>query len=311
MEIGIDESINYLAGALPPIGAALNKLLGSDLDALSDGLQSVFEGLFDLITGGLMRAFQQPVRYLQAAIEEIFQMRDLKKSLDAGKTLDRDNLAGMTPDALDRRIHQLEGLMRKGGGTVQQQQFIQDQYQRATRFKEDPSQFVHGWESVQDIMDRNAKEQVRFGIGAGKTADEWEAGGKAQMALVGPQMAKAVEGISDTVKTLFSNLKRADVVDDTGARDKLAGLLRQLSNLGAAGVETSGPNGPLSAGGGAMKMDGDRLAKIGGFIGGGGGPALDFHRRTAVATEKTSAGVQSLLQRWTGGDKSSMTAVWA
>ena len=36
----------------------------------------------------------------------------------------------------------------------------------------------------------------------------------------------------------------------------------------------------------AASIEGDRLAKIGLFVGGAGGPALDYARRTAIGVEK-------------------------
>ena len=56
--------------------------------------------------------------------------------------------------------------------------------------------------------------------------------------------------------------------------------------------------------------EGDRLAKIGGSIG-GGGPALDFHRRTAAATEATAKGVQALVTGHLQTGRPSAPAVWA
>jgi hypothetical protein len=53
----------------------------------------------------------------------------------------------------------------------------------------------------------------------------------------------------------------------------------------------------------------DRLAAIGGFIGGSGGPALDAARRTATATENTAKAIATLASKITNTTGS--PAVWA
>jgi hypothetical protein len=59
------------------------------------------------------------------------------------------------------------------------------------------------------------------------------------------------------------------------------------------------------------RREGDRLARVGGFIGGGGGPALDYHRRTAAATEKAALNLQTLVQRWAGPNAAPAPARWS
>jgi hypothetical protein len=92
------------------------------------------------------------------------------------------------------------------------------------------------------------------------------------------------------------------------------GRLRAIAQRLATGTAALQPETRAIRGrsaGAPREGGGDRLARVGGFIGGGGGPALDYHRRTAAATERTAAALQSLAQRWTGADKGPMTAVWA
>jgi hypothetical protein len=61
----------------------------------------------------------------------------------------------------------------------------------------------------------------------------------------------------------------------------------------------------------SRRGEGDRLARVGGFIGGGGGPALDYHRRTAAATEKAALTLQTLVQHWAGPNAAPAPALWS
>lgn len=60
-----------------------------------------------------------------------------------------------------------------------------------------------------------------------------------------------------------------------------------------AAIATSPMSASLPKGLGDLAAD--RLTKIGGFIGGSGGPALDYARRTAISAEKTVTGIYSLM----------------
>jgi hypothetical protein len=61
----------------------------------------------------------------------------------------------------------------------------------------------------------------------------------------------------------------------------------------------------------SRRGEGDRLARVGGFIGGGGGPALDYQRRTMAATEKSALTLQTLVQRWAGPNAAPGPALWS
>ena len=96
----------------------------------------------------------------------------------------------------------------------------------------------------------------------------------------------------------------------TDAGGRLAALLAQLQAASGRSRTTTSNAGAQMGAVASRVGEGDRLARIGGFIGGGGGPALDFYRRTAAATEKTASGIQTLLQRLPGAEKT-FTALWA
>lgn len=96
-----------------------------------------------------------------------------------------------------------------------------------------------------------------------------------------------------------------------GAGARLAALVGQLHAIAARSrTATTAPGARIDAGAGRLG-EGDRLARVGGFIGGGGGPALDYHRRTAAATEKAAQTLQTLAQRWASPDSAQPASIWS
>jgi hypothetical protein len=58
-------------------------------------------------------------------------------------------------------------------------------------------------------------------------------------------------------------------------------------------------------------INADRLAKLGGFIGGAGGPALDYARRTATATERMVSDLRQLPAQIARSLPTTGGAAWA
>lgn len=58
-------------------------------------------------------------------------------------------------------------------------------------------------------------------------------------------------------------------------------------------------------------MEGDRLAKIGGFIGGGGGPALDHARKTSANTATTNVLMRTLIDMQPRRPTENLGSTWA
>ncbi|WP_043586356.1 hypothetical protein [Geminisphaera colitermitum] len=104
------------------------------------------------------------------------------------------------------------------------------------------------------------------------------------------------------------------VFDTEGLSTELAALVQAAKEAAIAAREAGG-NAPADKNTGAGNKGGattteqsiapvlsDRLSKIGLFVGGAGGPAVDYQRRTASATEKTFSAVEKLVQKLpTGG----------
>jgi hypothetical protein len=152
---------------------------------------------------------------------------------------------------------------------------------------------------------------ARLAQSSGQSGDLDKAS-RSELALAGSDLAPMAERVMADLKTELTKISKAvkdglggDPLFNVGA--ELKHLEDLAAQLAAIGDPTKLPGAPGAAGspfsglGGATKMDnGDRLARIGGFIGGGGGPALDLNRRTAVATEKGAVYLATLVQRWAG-----------
>ena len=93
-------------------------------------------------------------------------------------------------------------------------------------------------------------------------------------------------------------LNGSPLFDKTGTSKQLSDLLAKLNKSGDAVA-----NAPAGKAGGVgpanyavEKVDADRLARIGGTIGGhGSSPALNYHMRTAAATERMAKGIDALV----------------
>ena len=158
-------------------------------------------------------------------------------------------------------------------------------------------------------------KMIPVNIAAGSRRQREGAAGQEPRTAAGADFARGLRGAMEQMKAGLGGSSRAAggerrAMGSGSAGARLAAVLGQLRAAAHRGGSSSVNAGAALGAGGDRGRDGDRLAKIGGFIGGGGGPALDFHRRTAAATEKTAAGIQSLLQRLPAVEKP-LTALWA
>ena len=313
LQLGIAKAINFLAGAMGPVGHALAALFGGQIDALAKSFEPLIDGVSGLMEAGLLKAFTGPVKYLQAAMEGIMETHRLQADVAAGKIQDTGHLMDKTPVELSKHLMQLQRLVAQPGHTDAQQEFYQRQLDQAKLFQSDPSRFVRPWRSVQEIMDEHANEQPRFGLGGmGQTAGEMTGEARGNLQKASAALTKSTTDIAATLAKAFRDIRPGNVVDEKALGGELASLMRQLQGAGDAIPATVAKSGrSLNFAASGKAAEGDRLARIGGFIGGGGGPALEFHRRTAAATEKTAAGIQALLTRLPAINLDSKTAVWA
>jgi hypothetical protein len=96
-----------------------------------------------------------------------------------------------------------------------------------------------------------------------------------------------------------------------GAVESRADELRAASAAPAAGTGSNSPASATSGRSGAGGPDVDQWAKVGLFVGGSGGPAVDYNRRTARATELTAVAVNRMVEVVGKLAGSQGAAVWA
>jgi len=89
--------------------------------------------------------------------------------------------------------------------------------------------------------------------------------------------------------------------------DQVEAKRTALEKSMAGGVGGTASVAPIGNKGIEMAVSSDKLARIGGFVGMGGGPALDAARRTADSTSRTADGVQTLISTI---DRLNMQPVW-
>ncbi|WP_043585372.1 hypothetical protein [Geminisphaera colitermitum] len=112
----------------------------------------------------------------------------------------------------------------------------------------------------------------------------------------------------------FKNEKVFDLGEDMKTLGDLWNRAREAA-IGKADTPTTEKKeegkttGPAEISRGLAAIVSDRLAKIGGFVGGSGGPSVDYARRTATAAEKMREGIERIASRLT--PNTGATAVYA
>ena len=142
-----------------------------------------------------------------------------------------------------------------------------------------------GKKSYEDFVGERRGETSGLAGGLKATADILEKSGGSIAAMVGAALQKSA-GMTGPF-------------DTSGPAGKLATIIASLlpkpsSDTSEAPGEPGAPAGPGAGVGGAKAESGDRLAKIGLFIG-GGGPANEHARKTADNTSKMTALMQQFL----------------
>jgi hypothetical protein len=133
---------------------------------------------------------------------------------------------------------------------------------------------------------------TQFGFGNGSmTADQIAAAARQQAADGQAKIKKPLDEFIAGLVKLVGDAKAEDVTGAGGLKDQLKTLILSLQpalppTVDSDGVNTGGKPGAFVGAGKARSIDGDAYAKIGLFVGGAGGPAVDFARRTAIGVEK-------------------------
>lgn len=136
---------------------------------------------------------------------------------------------------------------------------------------------------------------------------ELATGGMVMLRDSSVEAAKKLAGMDLTVKP-------ANFFNTAALEQSLAASLAAAGKNAAAVAEVEDKQAPAAIApgasmlGGLSEIAGDRLARIGGFIGASGGPAVDYQRRTATATEKTFGAIKELINKMPIDDRPSVAA---
>lgn len=129
--------------------------------------------------------------------------------------------------------------------------------------------------------------------------------GKAGLESSAARMKEGAADIKAAFKTGLDLTEKLKQVWGEGEQAAAASL-EAAQNL-ADGLNATGDDATRRAAAARLDNTGDRLERIGGFIGGAGGPERDYARRTADNTGKLVDGIRRLADRLTGATP---TAVW-
>jgi len=299
------KGLNFLMKGFRATVAVFSEALGQGMAALLQpsfwsSLWHLFSALTNAIGGMLLNAFREPIALLQAGVEAAMahlpkalggydekaqakdEMHDLiwktipqmarsRAAAEAkGDTVGRDRMQGK----IDGANQQLaDALKRSRGMTLEER--------KDSILARGPS--VAGL-SQQDFMAAANDEFGRFGASikttmSSGTLSAEEMGRVIKKALDGPDLLKLPAGDQKKLQAVREALQKAIPTEV-----KTAEIKTDAKPGDAAGVAGKTP-----------KIEGDRLAKIGVFVG-NGGPALDYARRTAEGIAKLvaqSAGLKS------------------
>ena len=194
------------------------------------------------------------------------------------------------------------------------------------------------FDELKEMASKTAVGRKMFGVGKGYKAESFDtyleaskdaltteakANAEASKNLFGSAFDKWTNTVGKGMVDAFQNTKfeSMDTFSDGGARDRLKesidGLKKSLDEKKAAQTQTDSPksNGKPSASSSESqlaKLESDRLAKIGGFVGGNSDVIADYNRKTADNTAAIVSGIERLNNNIERRSSSSTTTfVWA
>ena len=310
MGVGVQKAINLLISGLVAGGTAFATVVGAAFENL-DAIGDVLIGAAAKFGVALMTAIQKPLAYIQATMEEAFDSDNRKLKTKAAEQA--------REEALKKYGVQSENQLRGGRAfnpSATSSSWMVDAVGKHPR--ELPPDYVaererrrrelEGKLGVKTIESRAqsimASGGPRFGFGGeAMTLGDMQAGATAQMQQ---GLARLKQPMAATLREIGTQLKEFKITDYMGvaeAEKRLAALadkLRALAGANPTGKDAKSKVGSIDAVGDAVQAGaggpasvverlgrgidlGDRISRIGGFIG-QGGPALDYAKATAANT---------------------------
>lgn len=287
LSIAFGKGVNFFLKGLNGIATGLGTLFDTlpDYLAAAFGLYSKAEfwtsvgqlvlGAFQSIGGELLNVFMKPITAMQAGVDTIVQnlAEGLGKIPVIGEKL---GLKDFKADSFATNLadRQKNGFFLKDAANQSAEAGAKNIYDAGSRLIELTADVRSAAKDVGvGVMDGFKKG---FSEGGGVLTDLTDAATARMDARI-----KAAQAANEAAKNATGPAAAAPAVSATSV------LPKGLGDLAA-----------------------DRLTKIGGFIGGSGGPALDYARRTAVSAEKTATGIYSLITSMSRLPVSAPTAAW-
>ncbi len=288
LQLGMAKAINFFSASFRAAVEGMGVLVGAVFSNLG-GIADVLVGAAAQFGAAMLKAIETPLTYVQAAFEQIFDKENLKKGGDASARAYEQTVAEF---GFGSKVGDFKGgpFAKTKWGRSQEETKLVDAWNARLSVLTAEFEKRSGYINYEQRRQGVEKEGVRYGFGGESyTVGQLDAMGKEQARQgLGALRAPITQVAADLV-ALGRNLKIDDVAGAGALGAQLSALIKSLvpplqpmaeegANAGAAGSALGGTRAPTT--------DSDRLARIGGFIGGAGGPALDYARRTAVAVEK-------------------------
>ncbi len=318
LKIGMGEGVNFIMREMTGIAAALQEALGQGMAVLMSGdlwgfigasLKAAFSGL-EVV---LLTIFQNAIAALQAGVENVMATvtgKDPRRDAARAQQNGAQEEVGMFGKAMNREYEK--------NGFSDKYRELWDLKGKKENERDSYANMASGKATVADRADAILKSGE---LGEVKSEYAQKAGEelvKAKESLRALLSSGLVDG--GKIKGAYSDAKAGagDAVNTSGYRNALAELISDVDaktkklhkiltdNVPSTPAKASDealPDGTRKA---SSLMEGDRLSKIGLFIG-GGGPANEHARRTAENTTK----LVSLFQKKQGPRPATGFTAWA
>ncbi len=288
LKAGAAEAINFLVRG----GTAFVTGLTRSLELLPERMAAIFQvladpnfwtgvadvaiGAFQGLGAALLKIFARPLNWLQAAMDTLVQ--GLLSALNHVPGL-RGKFDGVEVKSMGQNLREREA----EGGTLLQQLADQSLAESGARMKRGAALLAGATDELFAVMKEQSIDILQT------MAAEWE--NAPDLIDSGPLKDR----LREIVGELAQGLEAADLPGMEGGEQ------------GGTGQPPAMPeDAPGAPGDGLAAIMSDRLARIGGFIGPAGGPAVDYARRTADNTRKMIAQLEQVIR----GQETSAAATW-
>jgi hypothetical protein len=260
LQLGFAKGVNFFTASMSTAMATLGETLGFVFSNLG-GIADVLVGAAAQFGAAMLSAVQKPLAYVQAFFEHL-----ANPGTKIGSFARHPAMAGAFPMA-----SLATSLLGGKDGTDAPKSLDQ---------------------TVAQIM-KSGGPKFGFG-GKAMNAAEIAAAGRAQSTEGFNSLRQPLAGLAQRIGEIMKSFKIEDVTGAAEIGKRLRELVQSLNPSTKTKPDASAPSTNEGLLGTRIaKIDSDRLARVGGFIG-AGGPANDYARRTADNTAKMVEHIRTL-----------------